>query len=551
MTDKTLTQAAADDGPKDFERGFRFWAIISGLAVTGLLAALEHTVVTTSAPKILTELQLREDFIWITNAFFVCSAVSQPLLGQLCNVIGRRWVYLSIVALFTLGSGICGGATSGSMLIAGRAVQGIGSGGIILMNNIIVSDLVPLRQRGYYVAILLAVFGVGTALGPFIGGAIVDSTSWRWVFYLNIPIGGVSLVMMFLFLHVKYDKQMSFKEKMKRIDYIGNGILMASTVAILYALTYAGTIYPWSSWHTLVPLNLGFVGFFIFGGFEVSGFAPEPVTPVRLFTHRTSIIVLVNTFLNSILYFWFLFFLPVYFQSVALYSSSRAGYSLLPQSIAGIPGAAIAAIAISKWGKFVPVHFAGFALQTLGFGLLSLLSENTSIPEWAVFQIIAALGIGVIIDTLLPAFQAPVAEADQAAATSAWSFLRAFGSIWGVAIPAAIFNNRIDEMLNTISDPVAREMLARGGAYQDASAGFIQQFSLPVQGEIRAAYREALRRVFIIGVVFSGLATLLVLLELEVPLRQELDTQYGLKEENARTDPTPQTKTENSGGEAV
>ncbi|RYP05820.1 hypothetical protein DL764_003531 [Monosporascus ibericus] len=356
---------------------------------------------------------------------------------------------------------------------------------------------------------------------------------------------------MFLFLHVKYDKQMSFKEKVKRIDYIGNGILMASTVAILYALTYAGTVYPWSSWHKLVPLILGFVDFILFAGFEVRGFAPEPVTPVRLFAHRTSIIVLINTFVSSMLSFWFLFFLPVYFQSVVLYSSSRTGYSLLPQSIAGIPGAAIAPIAISKWGKFVPVHFAGFAVQTLGFGLLSLLSENTSIPEWAVFQIIAALGIGIIIDTLLPAFQAPVAEVDQAAATSAWSFLRAFGSVWGVAVPAAIFNNRIDQMLNTISDPVAREMLAGGAAYQDASAAFIQQFPLSVQAEIRAAYREALKRVFLICVAFSGLATLLVLLEQEVPLRQELDTQYGLKEENARTDLTLDTKAQNSGGEAA
>ncbi|CAJ2504341.1 Uu.00g117350.m01.CDS01 [Anthostomella pinea] len=485
MAPDSATPPNSGDAPKDFERGFRFWVIISGLAITSLLAALEHTVVTTSAPRILTELHLGEDFIWITNAFFICSAVSQPLLGQFCNILGRRWIYLATVALFTLGSGICGGATSGSMPIAGRAVQGFGSGGIILMNNMIVSDLVPLRQRGYYVAIILAVFGVGTALGPFIGGAIVDSTSWRWVFYLNLPIGGLSLVVMFFFLHVKYDKEMSFVDKLKRIDYIGNCILMASSVAVLYALTYAGTVHPWSSWRTLVPFLLGFVGFFLFAAYEASPFVPERVLPVRLFVHRTSIIVLVNIFLSSVLYFWFLFFLPVYFQSVALYSPSRAGYSLLPQSIAGIPGAALAAIAISKWGKFVPVHFVGFAILTLGFGLLSLLSETTSIPEWAVYQIIGALGIGIVIDTLLPAFQAPVAEADQAAATSAWSYLRAFGSIWGVAIPAAIFNNRIDSMLSTISDPDARQMLTGGGAYQDASAAVVQHFSPAVQLEIR------------------------------------------------------------------
>ncbi|KAI0378986.1 major facilitator superfamily domain-containing protein [Hypomontagnella monticulosa] len=521
----------ADDGAaRDSKRGFRFWIVVFGLGVTSLLAALEHTVVVTSAPVILTDLQLRENYIWITNAFFICSAAFQPLLGQLCNIFGRRWIYISIVATFTLGSGICGGANTGGMLIAGRAVQGIGSGGIIMMNNVIISDLVPLRERGKYTAIVLAIFGIGTSLGPFIGGAIVDSTTWRWVFWINLPIGGTSLLLMFLFLHVNYDKEMSFAQKIKRIDFIGNGILMAGTVAILYALTYAGTLYAWSSWHTLVPLLLGFLGLALFIGYEVSGLPAEPVVPVRLFAHRTSIIVIINTFLNSAVYYWFLYFLPVYFQAVALYTPFRTGYSLLPLSLFGVPGAAIAAIALSRWGKFMPLHFVGFAITTLGIGLLSTMDETTYVAVWAVFQSISALGIGIVIDTLLPAFQAPVAETDQAAATAAWSFVRAFGSIWGVAIPAAVFNNRIDGLLYTVSDPKARELLSYGGAYQEASASFVTQFSPDVQAEVRAVYREGLKLVFLVGVAFSGFATLLVLLEREVPLRQELDTQYGLQE---------------------
>ena len=476
------------------------------------------------------------------------SAAFQPLLGQLCNIFGRRWIYLTIVAIFTLGSGICGGATNGGMLIAGRAIQGLGSGGIIMMTSmptmfairlltlikdrnldIIVSDLVPLRQRGKYIAMILAIFGVGVALGPFIGGAIVNSTTWRWVFYLNLPIGGASLLTMFIFLHVNYNREMSFKQKIKRIDLIGNAILMASAVAILYALTYAGTLYPWSSWHTLVPLLLGLLGFVLFAEYEVGGFAAEPVMPIRLFANWTSIVVILNTFLNSVLYFWYLYFLPVYFQTVALFSAPRTGYSLLPQAIAGIPGAAIAAILLSKYGKFKPIHFAGFAITTLGMGLLSLQHEGTAIAAWAAFQCVTALGIGIIIDTMLPAFQAPVAETDQAAATAAWSFVRAFGSIWGVAIPAAIFNNRVDDLLGTVSDIGARRLLANGGAYQQSSASFVRQYDISVQAEIRALYREALKRVFLIGIAFGGLATLLVLLEREVPLRQELETEYGLK----------------------
>ncbi|KAI1848515.1 hypothetical protein JX265_013798 [Neoarthrinium moseri] len=356
--------------PQEFQRGPRFWVIIIGLGISTLLASLEHTVVTTSAPRILEELQMREDFIWVTNAFFVSSASLTPLIGQMCNIFGRRWVFLLIIALFTLGSGVCGGATSGGMLIAGRAIQGAGSGGIVLTVNIIVSDLVPLRNRGTYVAVILAIFGIGIAVGPFIGGAIAEATTWRWVFFINLPIGGTSLVTMFFFLRLKHDDESAFMQKIKRIDFIGNGLLMASTVAVLYALAYAGAVYPWSSWNTLVPLLLGLLGCIVFVGFELSSLPAEPVMPMRLFAHRTSIIVLINTFLNSTLYFWYLFFLPVYFQAVSLYSPFRAGYSLIPQAVAGIPGAAISAASLSKWGRFKALHFAGFAATTLGMGLL-------------------------------------------------------------------------------------------------------------------------------------------------------------------------------------
>ena len=416
------------------------------------------------------------------------------------------------------------------MLIAGRAIQGAGSGGIVLTVNIIVSDLCPLRKRGQYMAVILAIFGLGVAIGPFVGGAIAERSTWRWVFYINLPIGGLSMLVMFFFLRVNYVNDQPLLDRLRRIDIIGNGILMAGTTSILYALTYAGTIYSWSSWHTLVPLLLGFFGLGVFATFEASGYVSEPVMPARLFKHRTSIVVLCNTFLNSTIYFWYLYFLPVYFQAVSLYSPSRAGYSLLPQALAGAPGAMLAAIALSRWGKFKPIHFVGFGFTTLGMGLLSLLDQDTSIAEWAVFQMICALGIGMIIDTLLPAFQAPVEEKDQALATSTWGFVRAFGSIWGVAVPAVIFNNvidgRVDEM---VSDARARELLGAGGAYQSASAEFVRQFEPAVQEEIRALYVLALRRVFWIGAIFAVVGVLLVLIEKEVPLRKALDTEFGIK----------------------
>lgn len=393
--------------------------------------------------------------------------------------------------------------------------------------DIIVSDLVPLRQRGNYMAVILAIYGIGVSLGPFIGGAIVYSTTWRWVFYLNLPIGGTSLIVLYLFLQVNYNKDVGFVQKLQRIDVVGNGILMAGAVAILYALSISN---PWSSWHKLVPLILGFLSFFIFAVYEASGIPSEPVIPTRLFTNRTSIIVSINTFLNSALLFWVMFFLPVYFQAVALYSPRRTGVALLPYSLVGIPGAAISAMALSRWGKFRPLHFAGFALFAISLGLLSLQREDTSTAEWAIYQCIFALGAGMVLNTLLPAFQAPASEADQAAATATWYFIRTFGYVWGVAIPAAIFNSRVAALRWRISDEGLRQQLESGSAYQLAAAQFIEHYPIDVQGEIRTVYREALKRVWQIAVVFAGIACVLVLLEKEIPLRTVLETDYGLKE---------------------
>ncbi len=293
------------------------------------------------------------------------------------------------------------------------------------------------------------------------------------------------------------------QQKMRRIDFVGNGILMASTVGVLFALSYAGSSYSWSSWRTLVPLILGLLGYAIFAAWESWGFSPQPVMPMRLFANRTSAVVVVNTFINSALVFWVVFFVPIYFLAVLLFSPTRAGVGLLPQSLVGIPGAAISAIALSRW-KYRPLHFIGFALFTIGLGLLSIMDETSPTGMWVGFQCICALGGGMILNTLLPAFQAPVPEKDQAAATAAWCFVRTFGSVWGIAIPAVIFNNRVESLLHHVSDPAARDLLRRGGAYQHASADFIQSFAEPVQSEIRGVYRDAVSLCFAVGGSIRG-----------------------------------------------
>lgn len=213
-----------------------------------------------------------------------------------------------------------------------------------------------------------------------------------------------------------------------------------------------------------------------------------------------------------------------------LSSPARSGVQILPMCLVAIPGAAVSAIVLAKWGKYKVLHIAGFALMTIGFGLFSILDRNSSTAEWIVYQIIPALGSGLLLNTLLPAFQAGLQEKDQAAATASWAFIRSFGSVWGVAIPATVFNSYTARYSSRVDDPVAREMLSNGNAYASATRAFVTAFPEPVQIQIRDVFAEAMRMVFLVGIAIVGLAFLITFAEREVKLRKELETEFGLED---------------------
>ncbi|CAK7197827.1 hypothetical protein SEUCBS139899_000476 [Sporothrix eucalyptigena] len=549
-----------------FQRGPRFWAIIATLCVIGILSSLENTVVTTSLPYIAAQLDLGANYIWVTNVFFLTSAAVQPLFGQLANIFGRRWVTLTIVALFTLGSGLAGGAHNAATLIAGRAVQGMGSGGINMIVDVIVSDLVPLRERGNYISLVLTVYFIGMALGPYVGGAIVQTTTWRWVFFINLPVCGTAMIMILLFLKVKPGasadggKNRTLAQKLGRIDYAGNLLLIASTVSVLYALTYGGTKLPWSSGQIIGPLVAGLLGLVLFMAYEALGDRPstdnsegnnsfwrelaprEPVVPPRLFANRTSAVIFAVTFVNSALLYWMFFFFPVYLQAVLGSSPTRSGVQLLPAIVVAVPAAIVAVLLLTRFGKYKPLHLFGFGANTVGLGLLTLLGPNSSTAEWVIFQMIVAAGSGFVLNTLLPACQAPLAESDQAAATAAWSFMRSFGSIWGVAIPAAIFSNYFDRLAarspenGGISDPAVAAQFRNGQAYESVSAATINSFPEPIRSEVIGVYSDSLKYVWRYAIILGGITFFLTFVEKQIKLRTELETEYGIDDDKVKKD---------------
>jgi MFS family permease len=435
------------------------------------------------------------------------------------------------VGIFTLGSGLSGGASNIEMLVAGRLIQGVGAGGINVLIEIIICDLLPLRERGKYLGMTFGLIALGTTLGPLFGGLIVQHTSWRWVFYLNVPIGGAAMVVLTAFLHVKWDQTPDYMARLKRIDWIGNGVFVLSMVSILISLSWSGSVYPWSSFRVILPLIMGFLGFGIFAWYQTSKYCVNPTMPPHLFANRTSATAFVLTFLHSCSAISVMYFLPVYFQAVLLATPGRSGVELLPTIIVMIPAAITAGGLLSKLGRYRPIQHVGFALMVVGFGILTLLKEGTSTATWAGLQVPSAIGTGLTLPVLLPAVQVSLREADTALSTSTWAFVRSFGLIWGATIPTAAFNNRFGQLLDRITDKAVADQLSNGKAYERATKMFMLSITdLETRAEVMSVYVESIKTVWWVSMSFALLAFVLVIVQKEIPLRKELDTEFGIQE---------------------
>lgn len=445
------------------------------------------------------------------------STVFIPFYGRLALLYGRRWTTIIAVAIFIIGSGLSGGATSTAILITGRLIQGTGGAGISATTNIIISDLTSVRERGKYFGILFGVFGIGIAAGPPVGGLIVQHAHWHWIFWLNLPVGGLALAMLVIFLHVP-SKTISTI----RFDLTGNLILVASAISILLALSWADTRYPWASWQILVPLITGLVGMVVFHVWESQ--CTMPIVPSRLFVNRTSTISFVSTFMAAVLTSWRLYFIAVYLQGVLMAPPGVSGVLLLPSVLIFVPASAFSGVALARFGRYKPLHLAAYAAITVAAGLYIDLDEKWSTAKIVIYQLIAGVGSGMLINTTLPAAQAALSPADALPAAAFWAYIRAFGNVWGVAIPAAIFNSRFAYYAGGISYKGVRESLGGGNAYAHISSTYILSLPPEVQGEVVRAYLRSLKVVWGACLGFTVLALLLTVFEKEIPMRTTLDT---------------------------
>ncbi|KAI4705667.1 hypothetical protein J4E81_000551 [Alternaria sp. BMP 2799] len=516
-----------------WKRSEGFWRSFVAICIPLLLSALEGSVTNTALPTISEALDLGTKFSWVATAFLLASTIFQPLYSQFGDMWGRKTPMMTAVAVFAVGSAICGGAQSGAVLIAGRIVQGLGTGGIDLFAEMILCDIVPLRKRGPYLAIKHVAFAAGTTLGPLLGGVFAEH-GWRWCFLINIPVCAISLVVIWRWLNVggsNTTPETTLRQELKKVDYVGSGMLTGSVLMLLVSLSTGGAPKPWSHVSVVIPMVFGILGLISFGFWERCSYCKYPIMPPHVFSNRTTNIAFALTTMHGFITYGFQFYLPPFFQAVKGSSPTQSGLEVMPTTLVIVVLAAVGGPLLSYWGKYKPMHIIGFALTTLGLGLCTLLNAKSSIGVWLSLQLITAAGLGIVISTMLPAVQVKLPESTTGASAGSWAFLRGTGSLFGVAIPGAIFNVRFASLLPTISSATARAKLENGQAYQRATASFIatQATSPTIKAEIINAFTQSLKCVWIVFAVLAGIGFCFTWGEKEYKMRKELNTVYGLK----------------------
>ncbi|KAI0894795.1 major facilitator superfamily domain-containing protein [Annulohypoxylon nitens] len=519
-------------------RPTQFWIIIASLSLLAFISALDAMIITTALPTITKDIGGSSEYVWIADSFLVASTVLQPLIGQFADTLGRKIPTIGSVALFTIGSGIAGGAHNVGMFIAGRSIQGIGAGGMYVLIDIICCDLVPLRERGKYLGIVNSTAAVAAAIGPVLGGALARA-NWRWIFWLNIPICGVPFFTLLLFMNMKSgDARSRGWGRLARVDYIGNVIFIPSLIALMFGLVTGGIEFPWSSWRIILPIVLGVLGWIAFHVWE--HFTTYPSVPSRLFSNRTSATAYALTFSASVLATTLGYFLPVYFQAVLRTTVFYSGVYYLPSAIGILVSAVIGGVLLSAFGAYRPFHALAFAFGTIGFGLFTILRGNSHAVMWVFFQLIVSVGVGIPVSTCLPAIMVALPESDVASATAAFSFIKIFGYVWGVTIPSILFNAVVNNNLFLISSPSLRDQLRNGGAYSFASqanslAGLVDG---TVWDEVEQVYVRSLNAIWWFGLGISAVSFLAVGLERGLELSTELNTEFGLDDDKTEVSRT-------------
>ncbi|KAH9902443.1 iron permease [Cubamyces lactineus] len=509
--------------PEKAPKGSRFWLSFSAVIVCNFLSALDVTAVSTALPTITDELHGGNDFVWVGAAYGLAAAAIMPFTAKLADTLGRRPTMMICVGFFFVGSALSGSAQTMNWLIAARTVQGIGGGGIINLASIILSDLVSLAERGVYQGFLIMTYAIAAAVGPSIGGSLAEKATWRWLFYLNLPLSGIAFTLVTLFLRVKTPPG-TLLEKLSKIDWFGAFLAIAGTTLVLVALTWGGIQFPWGSAHVLAPLIIGALLLVIFVLYE-KFVAREPILPLDIMANRTSFCGYLGTFFHGIVSISIIYYLPVYFQACMDATPIQSSVKVFATTFIVSPFSIFCGILVKATNKYRPINYVGWALSIIGCGLLSLLKADSRTAQWVGFQIIAAAGIGIVWASTVFPILAPLPVTRAAPALAFYNFSRVFAQTWGVTISASILQNELKKRL-----PEAfLSQFPQGIEIAYAAIPAIRHLEDPLRAEVRDAFAASLSLVWKAMIGFSAAAFVTTLALREVPMQRQTDDTYGLE----------------------
>ncbi|MFH8688223.1 DHA2 family efflux MFS transporter permease subunit [Streptomyces anulatus] len=473
---------------------------IGALLLGMLLAALDQTIVSTALPTIVSELGGLDHLSWVVTAYLLAATAATPLWGKLGDQYGRKKLFQTAIVIFLIGSALCGVAQNMPQLIGFRALQGLGGGGLMVLSMAIVGDLVTPRERGKYQGLFGAVFGVTSVLGPLLGGFFTEHLSWRWVFYINLPIGVVALVVIAAVLHIPV------RREKHTIDYLGTFLIASVATALVLVASLGGTTWAWSSPQIIGLAVLAVVLLVAF--IAVERRAVEPVLPLKLFRMRTFALVAVISFVIGFAMFGAMTYLPTFLQVVHDITPTMSGVHMLPMVFGLLITSTGSGQIVSRTGRWKVFPILGTAITAVGLLLLHQLDENSSTWLMSTYFFVFGAGLGLVMQVLVLVAQNSVSYQDLGVATSGVTFFRSIGSAFGVAIFGTIFANRLTGQL---TDALAGQSLPTGvdAGRLAADPRAIGQLPADLRPSVLGAYSTSITDVFLYAVPVVLLAFVL------------------------------------------